>query len=82
MDCFLMVPLFSEVEQATHLKRFLTPIGPVILENFDEQKHLNKDVPKGEYSSITIGQIDHALMSVAASILTNDPDRTAHDDAL
>lgn len=72
----------SSIEQAVHLKRLRTTIGTAILANFNEQKYENEPVPRGQYSSITIGQIDHRLMSVAVTILTNGPDTKDHDDAL
>jgi len=72
----------TSIEQAVYLKRLRTTLGTAILANFNEQKYENAPVPRGQYSSITIGQIDHRLMSVAVTILTNGPDTRAHDDAL
>lgn len=61
----------SSVEQAIHLKRLRTTLGTAILANFNQQKYENAPLPREQYSSITIGQIDHRLMSVVVTILTN-----------
>jgi hypothetical protein len=72
----------TSVEQGVQLRRLGTGIGPAILANFNERKHQGGEVPVGEYSSITIGQINHELMTVAVTILTNGPDTVQHDNAL
>lgn len=72
----------TSVEQAVLLRRLGTGVGPAILANFNERKYQRQEVPVGEYSSITIGQISHELMTVAVTVLTNGPDTVQHDNAL
>ena len=72
----------TSVEQGVQLRRLGTGIGPAILANFNERRYQSGEVPVGEYSSITIGQINHELMTVAVTILTNGPDTVQHDNAL
>lgn len=74
--------LSSSVEPAVQLRRLATGVGPAILANFNERKYQVEEVPAGEYSSITIGQINHERMTVAVTILTNGSDTVQHDNAL
>jgi len=72
----------TSVEQAVQLRRLGTGVGPAILANFNERKYQGREVPVGEYSSITVGQINHELMTVAVTVLTNGPGTEQHDNAL
>ena len=72
----------ASVEKSVRLRRMRTPIGDALLSNFNEARYQRTQPPPGEYSSITVGQIDHERFSVAVTILTQGPDTPAHDDAL
>jgi hypothetical protein len=72
----------TSVEQAVQLRRLGTGVGPAILANFNERKYQGAEVPIGEYSSITVGQINHEFMTVAVTVLTNGPGTEQHDNAL
>ena len=72
----------GSVEQETILKRLPTPMGTAILTNFNNLRYQSQPPPVGEFSSITLGQVDHELMSIAVTILTQGPETPEHDDAL
>ena len=72
----------TSVEETVHMKRLRTGIGMAILANFNDRTIKSSEIPAGEYSSTTIGQIDHEHMTVHVRVLTNGSDTPEHDNAL
>lgn len=65
----------TSVENKVNLKSFDATMGLGIYASFNEKKYQNIDkLPKGEFSSITVGQISHQLVVMPFSILTNGTD--------
>ncbi len=71
----------DSVEKEVTLKKLDSSIGPAFYASFNEEKYLNSPVPKGEYSSITVGQATHSKLVVGFTILTNGTDSKALAEA-
>lgn len=71
----------GSVEKEAKLRRLETTIGPAIYASFNEKKYQNSAVPKGEFSSITVGQAAHSKIVVAFTVLTNGTDSKALEEA-
>lgn len=72
----------GSVEKKVNLTKLDTSIGPAVYASFTEEKYLNAPIPKGEYSSITVGQAAHSKIVVGFTILTNGTDSKVLIDAL
>ena len=71
----------GSVEKKVELSRLDTTIGPAVYASFTEEKYLNTSVPKGQYSSITVGQAAHSKIVVGFTVLTNGADSKALTEA-
>lgn len=71
----------GSVEKEVALNQLDTTIGPAVYASFTEEKYLNTPVPKGEYSSITVGQAAHSKIVVGFTVLTNGVDSKALTEA-
>ena len=71
----------GSVEKEVKLRKLETTLGPAIIASFNDEKYLNKPVPNGEYSSITVGQAAHSEIVVGFTILTNGTDSKALSEA-
>jgi hypothetical protein len=72
----------GSVEKTVKLSKVDTTIGPAVFASFTEEKYLNTPVPRGEYSSITVGQAAHSKIVVGFTILTNGTDSKTLTEAL
>ena len=71
----------GSVQKKVGLSQLDTTIGPAVYASFTEEKYLNASVPKGEYSSITVGQAAHSKIVVGFTVLTNGTDSKALTEA-
>jgi hypothetical protein len=71
----------GSVERKVILNKVDTTIGPGVYASFTEEKYLAAQVPKGEFSSITVGQAAHSKIVVGFTILTNGTDSKALTEA-
>jgi hypothetical protein len=71
----------GSLEKEVRLSELDTTIGPAVYASFTEEKYLNTSIPKGEYSSITVGQAAHSKIVVGFTVLTNGTDSKALTEA-
>lgn len=71
----------GSVEKEVKLSKLDTTIGPAVYASFTEEKYLNKPVPVGEFSSVTVGQAAHSRIVVGFTILTNGTNSKALTEA-
>jgi len=72
----------GSVEKEVALKKLDTASGPAMFASFTEEKYVNKLVPEGEFSSITVGQISHEKVVVGFTVLSNGLNSKAREEAL
>ncbi|MBV1876577.1 MAG: hypothetical protein KUG79_02930 [Pseudomonadales bacterium] len=71
----------GSVEKEVRLAQLDTTIGPAVYTSFNEEKYLSTSIPRGQYSSITVGQAVHSKFVVGFTILTNGTDSKALSEA-
>lgn len=72
----------GSVEKEVKLRKLDTTIGTAVFASFNDEKYLNSPIPKGEFSSITVGQVAHSKLVVGFTILTNGTQSKALNEAL
>lgn len=71
----------GSIEKEVKLKKLDTTIGPAVFASFTDEKYLQKQIPSGEFSTITVGQAAHSKVVVGFTILTNGTDSKALTEA-
>ena len=77
-----MPHLAQSVEKEIRLSAFETTLGQATFTSLTDSKLVNGNIPDGEYSTITIGQVSHADVVAAFTLLTNGTDTTAFEDGI
>lgn len=74
--------LENSFERRAQLYESPTEIGTAVFASVNDRRYMNREPPRGEYRTITVGQIPTSHTIVAFTILSNGTDNAHFRDAL
>lgn len=74
--------LESSFERRAQLYETPTELGTAVFTSVNERRYMNREPPRGEYRTITVGQIPTSHTFIAFTILSNGTDNAHFNDAI